>query len=369
MYKQPYEAHMLTTVCFLLAAIGTLTTGLRFWSRRAHESKAGLEDWLILPALIFAYGVFGIALWGTFSHSLGYPAPPPNVPGPGGFRYSMSPEQKNFMMIQFVMHPLYALSTSLVKLSILFFYKRLFCTRSRPKFTYLVYTMVAIVLIWTVAYIFSQIFACGSSGVATRWDTVVNINRKCPLADNLSFAASIASFLTDLIILVMPIPKIWGLHMRTRQKFSIVGVFMIGSLATAASLVRLVNWVIVWNGHWSFPDGEYIATIAVTWMVVETGVGLIAASLLTLSPLIRYASAGRIIQSIRSTFSTTSLRSRGEASEGNRKYSRDESFVMDKSHTGNTIIVETDIETGWGIPHQNDASIGLKGMPAAHIPS
>ena len=60
----------------VLPALGIITVALRFRVRALQKAKLGVDDWLILPALLLVVGM-GISLLVGVSHrAIGYPTPP-----------------------------------------------------------------------------------------------------------------------------------------------------------------------------------------------------------------------------------------------------------------------------------------------------
>lgn len=51
---------------------------------------------------------------------------------------------------------------------------------------------------------------------------------------------SVISVVTDLIILILPLPLTWSLQMKTSKKLRVIGMLSAGGLATAFSVYRLV---------------------------------------------------------------------------------------------------------------------------------
>ena len=69
--------------------------------------------------------------------------------------------------------------------------------------------------------------------------------------NNFSYGISAANILTDVIVLVLPIPWLYGLQMKTSKKVAIGGIFLLGSLYVA--LLRF-----------SFPNHYLLIIAAVT---------------------------------------------------------------------------------------------------------
>ena len=53
-------------------------------------------------------------------------------------------------------------------------------------------------------------------------------------------AQAYSDVIVDFFILCLPVPWIWGLHMKTRMKVAITGLFFLGALTIAASCAKMV---------------------------------------------------------------------------------------------------------------------------------
>ena len=100
------------------------------------------------------------------------------------------------------------LGVGLTKLSFVFFYRRIFVTGKpgRNVFSIISFTVIGIVLTWMIAFFFAIMLNCGKH-VSANW-TPALLRTECDdgLAGDLGLA--ISDFLTDLIVLVLPIPMV-----------------------------------------------------------------------------------------------------------------------------------------------------------------
>ena len=109
------------------------------------------------------------------------------------------------------------------KISILLLYRRIFATRS---FRIVALIMSAIVLAWCISSVLVTSFQC--QPIAAVW----NFNLPATCLDPVVFSLAIAltGVLTDVIVLFLPLHMIWKLHLPTRQKIVLSGVFLLGGL-------------------------------------------------------------------------------------------------------------------------------------------
>ena len=127
--------------------------------------------------------------------------------------------------ILFSVELIYILAVCLGKLTILAIYARIFT--SKP----MLYTTYALVGIILAAWFGSTIAGILQSlPVGCQWDPSAEEN--CHSFDILSYFRylSLPSLLTDVVMLVLPLPMIWRLKLPRSQKVGLTGVFLTGSM-------------------------------------------------------------------------------------------------------------------------------------------
>lgn len=119
---------------------------------------------------------------------------------------------------------LYATCTATIKLSVLFFYLRVFCGRFSSTTKYLVKGVMALVFLWSLGNIL-QVFLICRPFEATYDDKVVGT-----CANQVASYIAIGAFnvIMDFFVLTLPIPPIWSLQMPRASKISLTIVFMLG---------------------------------------------------------------------------------------------------------------------------------------------
>ncbi|PYH91740.1 hypothetical protein BO71DRAFT_39817 [Aspergillus ellipticus CBS 707.79] len=93
-----------------------------------------------------------------------------------------------------------------------------------------------------------------------------------------------ANVTTDVIILLVPIPIVWRLHMRTTQKLLVCSIFMLGGFVCVASLIRIYYMTFLSKSV----DITWIMGDVFIWSSVGPCVGIVCACLPTLQPLLRH---------------------------------------------------------------------------------
>ncbi|THC96963.1 hypothetical protein EYZ11_003571 [Aspergillus tanneri] len=241
----------------IFPAMGIVVVFLRFYTRIKLGSMLWIDDWLTIPALFFELVLAALLIWGGATKSLGDLLPPPSVPGPDGYLFSTSPRQIRLQQIQYFADIAAILAFGFTKLSILFFYRKIFCSAGISKTVFDVITWVVIVLVvaWTTAFGFGAIFLCGVHPT-NAWAPVAVVSEKCSAQLKLLEGYAISDFIMDVIIWLLPIPKILALNMSLRKRIAVVGVFLVGLIATAASATRMGIYITYIVNAFAQSDGE-----------------------------------------------------------------------------------------------------------------
>ena len=181
---------------------------------------------------------------------------------------------------------IYLAAITFPKLCILSIYLRIFITKA--------YRMTVYTLGMTVILTFIGGGLAGSLGcqpLAYFWDHTIP-GGHCFNTNAFFRWISLPNVLTDVIMLVLPLPFIWALHMTRNQKIGLTVTFLTGSVGLIASIFRFTKFF----RNDAITDGTFSSVELMSWTIVEPGVYLIAASLPTLRPLVQ-----RVFQSTRSS--------------------------------------------------------------------
>ncbi|KAL4912009.1 hypothetical protein BDW62DRAFT_36017 [Aspergillus aurantiobrunneus] len=290
------------TISILFPVLGTLTVLLRFYARKRTKVAPWVDDWLTLPALLMEYILAALLVWGATTGSLGGLLPPPTVPGPDGYLFSTSDEQIRLQQIQYFADIAAILAFGFTKLSILYFYCGIFCSRRTTRTPFQVATMfmIVLVIVWTLVFGFGAIFLCGAHP-ENAWAPVAVVAEKCSLQLPLLEGYAISDFILDVFIWLMPLPRIWALNMLLRKKLALALVFIVGLLAIAASATRMAIYIDQVVNAFAESDGETLITYLLFWTMVECGLGVIVICLPALRPLYSKIHLSALVSSVMSS--------------------------------------------------------------------
>ena len=120
---------------------------------------------------------------------------------------------------------LYCVCVSLIKVSILLFYYRLFAVRAAFKYT--CYVVLALVTCWCIAIVFTIIFQC--IPIEAAWIRPYP-HSKCINNNASLLGTAITNVFLDIVILVLPMVPIWSLGLTVRQRITLTAIFLLGAL-------------------------------------------------------------------------------------------------------------------------------------------
>ncbi|KAI1756012.1 hypothetical protein F4782DRAFT_488047 [Xylaria castorea] len=221
-----FIASVIVTFLVLIALV------LRVVSRFYIALKLGWDDAIVFVASIFALGqtvLFALLVFGGLGHHA------QTVPAPNQF---------SIPKILFSFELFHIISLNLGKLSALFFYLKLFNSKSVARITKL---GILAVSLGTVGLILWQFLFCHPLYKMWEWDGLENCGDRKPLY----VAVCVWSIFTDLLVLVVPLPIIWKLKMERTQKLRLSWLFAAGLSVTATSIVRLA-YILTINYHDDF---------------------------------------------------------------------------------------------------------------------
>jgi hypothetical protein len=99
-----------------------------------------------------------------------------------------------------------------VKLSIIYFYRRVFDTGHSNLFNKLTLGMMIFVAIWTIAFFFGFLFDCGVA-FWSNWGPLINDYSYCESTFGLTAAFTISDIISDVVIFCMPLgPVSFSIH-------------------------------------------------------------------------------------------------------------------------------------------------------------
>ncbi|KAF5558002.1 integral membrane protein [Fusarium napiforme] len=243
-------------------AIATAFLGQRMYTNAVILRKFLIDDYLILLAWVLSIAAQSCLLNAYSRKLLGVHAWEMPID---------SNTQANLLVMCTTLT--YIPTTILSKLTLCFFYYRL-----SPSlwYQYSVYFTGFLCSASLVGIWFSVLFAC--KPIAAGWDVRMSVGATCINRPPIYITQAAFGCITDVMLLVLPIPTVVGLQMSTRQKLGLVGLFAIGSITLITSIVRLVLLL----PSLSNPDQSWSLAEGCLWVIIEANLLIMCGSLPTL---------------------------------------------------------------------------------------
>lgn len=118
----------------------------------------------------------------------------------------------------------YNITLFFIKLTLFLQYYRVINVISKIKWPMI--TIMSFVAAWTISQMFMIIFSCVP--VAGFWDT--RIKSTCLPDYEAKWINPISNIITDVIVLLLPLPVFWNLRLRRSQKIMLMFIFCLGFL-------------------------------------------------------------------------------------------------------------------------------------------
>lgn len=124
--------------------------------------------------------------------------------------------------VMFALQILHTCAMPIVKASVLVLYLRTFPNR---RFKIAVCIVATYVLLWWVSIFLATIFQCNP--ISDNWGTQLSRMSGCISDINIVYeTAAVTSLVSDVLILALPFPLVWKLHMRREHKVAVLRIFL-----------------------------------------------------------------------------------------------------------------------------------------------
>ncbi|EMD64878.1 hypothetical protein GGP41_002865 [Bipolaris sorokiniana] len=283
MYLRP--GFVVVIVGGVLTTISTIVVALRYYCRYFLVGSLSASDHLMLVSLVIAWGTFIINYYQDVTSS--------------GYRptYLRRPDKRpeiegyvlGVLISWWAYRFVYVIGLGFIKLSILFFYRSI---AANVTFRRIVYGTMGFVVLYTFSATIAAIFQCQNP--ASAWSTTNYFAQFDPTLQRepavcwdpvpLWVFSSACNLLTDVIILLMPLPTLLSLRIPMGKRLALIGIFSVGLMAIVASSVRM--WVMYMWAESPYNSARYGADLLL-WGQVETNSGIISASVPFLRLLFR----------------------------------------------------------------------------------
>ncbi|KAE8354306.1 hypothetical protein BDV28DRAFT_87856 [Aspergillus coremiiformis] len=271
----PTRGNSVLIVTIVFATLAFLVTCLRLYTRFKITCSPGIDDLLIVVALAFTIAMCIILCLLTEQY--------------GGNRHIWDVPLEWFSTVSklnLLFQTLFSLSSSITKIALLWFCKRLLGAGSKG--LYNTYNMalngaIVMVALLCLSFLFVCTFQC--SPIHAYWDYKPTYPHHCLNEGAYIFASSVINIVTDFLSTVVPMPLIWNLNLPARQRIAVMSIFGLGIVVNIAGIARTVY---AYKSLIGSDDTTWWGWLGLLSSSVEINLGLICASAPALRPLITH---------------------------------------------------------------------------------
>ncbi|TEY49541.1 hypothetical protein BOTCAL_0284g00060 [Botryotinia calthae] len=180
---------------------------------------------------------------------------------------------------------LYFAQVNLIKVSILFFFLRLFPER---KIRLTIWgTIIANLLIFIIIDLLAALQCRPISFYWKRWDG--EHSGKCLNINALAFSSAGVSIVMDIWMLILPLTQLYDLNLHWKKKIGVAAMLSIGIIVTVISILRLQSLIVFANTQnptWDYVQLGYWCTVEICTAIICSSMPAIRLLLVRLFPRI-----------------------------------------------------------------------------------
>ncbi|KAJ5703431.1 hypothetical protein N7493_011820 [Penicillium malachiteum] len=249
-------------ISLVFAILALLAVCLRFYVRLRSKRLPWYDDYAALASSLLTLGYAGIAVaqtrWGQGLTAAYFP-----------------PENTiNFSKIQYAGGPVYCLDVLGFKLALLTSYLRIAGVVNQ--YRKIIIGAIVLCVINQLIFAFIISISCIPAS-AKQWNS--SLKGHCIQTQPFYFALGGTSITLDVIIITLPLPVLWRLQLRTKQKILLVALFALGFFVTVVQVIRILTVKDLKN----YTDSKNI----VIWSCVEISLGVVVSCIPTYGPLFK----------------------------------------------------------------------------------
>ncbi|TRX89180.1 hypothetical protein FHL15_009878 [Xylaria flabelliformis] len=267
-------------------------------ARHLRRTRLSADDWLCFAGLLIGYTCCALQLYAAIDGQLGQH----QRLGPDGQPILDDPRFLVFERTKLAVNVLSPIGFGLVKASIVVLYEGIF-HNIRP-FRYSAYVMLGLLFAWSLSFFFANLFICFPVTALIE----PFYGKKCVDRAAVFLSTLVTDLIFDILILLMPIPVVLRLHLPRKDRFGVLGMFLLGATqvpafqrprehksltaffsVVAVSIARLAQLLEVNSQYLKFAyDQTYYTSPAFFWANIELSVAVVSACLPTLKPVLSF---------------------------------------------------------------------------------
>ncbi|KAF4973030.1 hypothetical protein FZEAL_9434 [Fusarium zealandicum] len=267
-YDNPeHRGPALLIVELTIMSVAIITLLARLYVRMFKVNKSGLDDWLMLAAMVFGIGVtvcviLSAQLYGWNIHVW-------------DLKESQAVKGRQ---VSIAVQTLFLFSSGLAKNSILVSYLRIAPTKSwLRRLTY-----ASIGLVTALIFIFLIVLWTQCRPISAYWS--LTGGDSCSPEGPGVLSQAITTVVTDLLVCALPLPTLFALRLPLSQRIALIVLFSLGLVVVFAASMRAYwthyvtdeTYDVTWQGFHLW-----------IWTAIEANLGVICGSVPALRPLFR----------------------------------------------------------------------------------
>ncbi|CAI7673205.1 hypothetical protein N7533_009709 [Penicillium manginii] len=242
-------------ICLAFAVLTFIVLSLRLFARVYVLGKMGADDYLIIGACLLSWAFIAVTIVAV-ENGLGQHA-----------KYVDPNKMVTYGFAVWLSSMFYLATLGFIKTSVLWFYTRL----GDRTLTRVSWVMVGVIAAQAGSFVLVAAFQCQT--ISKAWTGTGP--GKCVNINVFYLANAALNIFTDLLTYTLPIRVIFKLQMPRKQKIALALILCLGLFACVSSIIRITYIPTMLTSA----DATYAISGAMYWSVIETNVGIFAASI------------------------------------------------------------------------------------------
>ncbi|KAI6087259.1 hypothetical protein F4821DRAFT_259218 [Hypoxylon rubiginosum] len=245
-----------------------IVVGLRVLARRKANRLLDTSDYLIITSGVLVVIYQGVAISSVLAGGVGFHVNDIED------RFGVKPGTTLFLKHLIAIQVLWAVTLGLCRISIIHLFTKIFVVQS---FIVVARATYVLIILWALAAILSAFLLC--QPFEFNWDKTIE-GGVCGNPMVSWIVTGVLNMISDLIILIMPMPYLLGLELAWPKRLVLAATFGIGILTCVVSIVRVVIMTQI-----DFNDITYTIPHTVLFSALEPCVAVTLACVIILRPL------------------------------------------------------------------------------------
>ncbi|GKZ20608.1 hypothetical protein AbraIFM66951_005935 [Aspergillus brasiliensis] len=255
-HRHLYTANMVVISTGLIISTSCLV--LRVYTKAHLLHKFGWDDVSIILAWVFSVSTQACSIYG-YKHG-----------GMGVHFWNVTPAvYEVYIKVVLSAAIVYVPALALAKVSLIILYYRILCHQRYQQ--WILYGIAFVVSSYSFALVMAFIFGCHP--IQKAWD--LSVTGTCVDQYALYVATAVLNIISDIALILVPIPTVLGLNMPGIQKLGLLLMFMVGCATLVTGIIRLITLIPFLNSS----DPTYNIGRPDLWINIEANFAIICSCL------------------------------------------------------------------------------------------